>query len=64
VTPEAFSTIDNGWHLDDKGSRPYTAKLFAWLEKLPEFRRLFPESAPGSIVGQSVAPTLTLPSPR
>jgi hypothetical protein len=42
VAPEQFSTIDGGWHLDDRGSRLYTAKLFTWLEQQPAFRRLFP----------------------
>jgi hypothetical protein len=42
VAPKQFSTFDGGWHLDNNGSRLYTAKLFAWLEQQPEFRRLFP----------------------
>jgi hypothetical protein len=40
-----FTSGDGGGHLDGVSARKYTAQLFAWLEQLPEFRRLFPESA-------------------
>jgi hypothetical protein len=32
VTPEQFSTIDDGWHLDSKGSRLYTALSLALID--------------------------------
>jgi hypothetical protein len=45
VAPELFSSGDGGGHLDRAGARKYTTMLFAWLEQLPEFRRLFRENA-------------------
>jgi hypothetical protein len=36
-----FTTVDGG-HLDSAGAQKYSKALFAWLEELPEFQRLFP----------------------
>jgi hypothetical protein len=43
VDPTQFSTTDNGGHLDTISARRYSSMLFAWLEQLPEFQRLFPK---------------------
>jgi hypothetical protein len=40
VDPEPFTSGDGGGHLDRSGSRKYTALFFAWLEQIPEFKRL------------------------
>lgn len=42
VDPEPFTSGDGGGHLDRVSSRKYTALLFTWLERQPEFQKLFP----------------------
>jgi hypothetical protein len=44
VDPTLFSNNDGGGHLDAVSARRYSTVLFAWLEQLPEFQRLFPAS--------------------
>jgi hypothetical protein len=36
-----FTSFDGGGHLDQISGRKYSKMLFAWLERLPQFRRLF-----------------------
>ncbi len=38
-----FTSTDGGGHLDAASAHKYSEMLFAWLEQLPEFQRLFPE---------------------
>ena len=42
VDAEQFSSPDGGGHLDRASARKYSALFFSWLERLPEFRQLFP----------------------
>jgi hypothetical protein len=42
VDPTLFSSNDGGGHLDAVSARKYSTMLFAWLENLPAFQKLFP----------------------
>jgi hypothetical protein len=43
-----FTSNDGGGHLDQVSARKYSDMLFAWLEGLPEFQRLFSGNDPHS----------------